>query len=435
MKDHLGIAKRYRWPIMAALVLSMLASLLLGRADKPEYAATAELLFSVNGGNSATDLNQASTYLERQMTSYSKMVLTPIVLDPAIKDMKVDMAAGQLAAMIGTEVPTSTTLLDITVTADDPAVAAKLANGVANSTAEVVGDISPAPKDSGESVKATVISKAVPPASTGGLGTLPRLVLGLLVGLALSVGLVALLRSFDRRLYSIADLRRVATDVPVLTGLAPVGTLDGVEEPQRALQAGNERAEEGFRRVRSSLRATWPRLGDQESGNAFTMAVTSPRGGDAAHVSRGIARSLAEGGRRVLHIDADLRRSGEGTGFGDLLTGHSDSAQITTDAKLPELSFLSSGSLNGQEPGAALGGVGLPRIIAALGKDRDVVILSAPGVGVGADAEEIARVADGTVLTVELGRSRDADVSNALERVGEVSAVVLLAKGAEPLDA
>ncbi len=42
------------------------------------------MLFSIAAASSAMELNQASTYLERAMTSYSAMTTTPYVLDPVI---------------------------------------------------------------------------------------------------------------------------------------------------------------------------------------------------------------------------------------------------------------------------------------------------------------------------------------------------------------
>ncbi|MGO4957013.1 hypothetical protein ACTQ49_07035 [Luteococcus sp. Sow4_B9] len=434
MNDYLVVAKRYRLPIILVMLLSIAGAVALGQVGKPKYQATAELLFSVNGGNSATDLNQASTYLDRQMTSYARLVQTPVVLDPAIQRLGGGIDASTLAGMVDTEVPTSTTLLDVTVTADDPARAAQLANEIANSTATVVGDLSPAPKDSGESVKATVIAPAEVPEVAGGMGLVPRIVMGTLLGLVLSAAIVALLHALDRRLHRSEDLRRIAQRVPVLAGRSQ---MHGTGEP-RALLTGAQPIDEDFRRVRSSLQSAWPALVLGQDGHEFRIAVSTPRGGAPHGMSAGIASALAETGRNVLYVDADLRASADGQrGLAEVLSGRAAVDTVLQKNTQPGLTVLPAGNPEGRDAGAIVGGRDFATLLDRLSNGYELVVVNTPVMDDSADAEAIARLCDGVVLSVDLGRLRTSDVRSAVNRMATAnpSGIVVLANGAGRPDA
>lgn len=420
-KDYWGTAKRHRLPIALLVCLSMLASVLMGQLEKPKYTATTELLLSVSGGQSATDLNQASTYLERQMTSYARLVSTPVVLEPALKELGLDMTPAQLSSMVDTQVPTTTTLMDITVSADNPEDAARLANAVGDSTAKVVGEISPDPKGDEDSIKATVISRAIVPNATAkGLGTLPRLVIGLLAGLALSLGLVALLRALDRRVHRVDDLRRIAQRVPTLAGLRTEN--DHIQRD--ALLDGTSEITSDHRRIRSSLLSAWPAMADGSS--PFTVAVTAVQESPAGALAAGIARALAETGRSALYVEAD-----PSVGKQDP-AGKRDKRPTIQRGRVPNLATLELGS----DAPSLVEARDFDRQLAEAARDFDVVVLNAPSASQDAGAEEVARVSDGAVVVVELGRDKTAVIRDCINRVAAASpgAVVTLANGVDSLD-
>jgi capsular exopolysaccharide synthesis family protein len=137
--------------------------------------------------------------------------------------------------------------------------------------------------------------------------------------------------------------------------------------------------------------------------------------------------ALAEGGKRVLLIDADLRRPGVHTLFELPLTPGLSNALLEEEAELPAratavagLSVLAAGDPP-PNPGEF---VASPRLVRLLDRARpsfDYVLIDSPPVSLVADAAVLAPAVDGVLLVVSAGRTKRDLARRAkdqLERVG-----------------
>lgn len=126
-------------------------------------------------------------------------------------------------------------------------------------------------------------------------------------------------------------------------------------------------------------------------------------------VSLNLATSLAEAGKKVLFIDADLRRSvidrkyqvGKvDKGLTHYLSGQASETEIIYSTTISHLSMIFAGPYT-PDPTALLRDELFSITIQKLREEYDYIVLDTPPVGSVIDAAIVATVCDGIVLVIE----------------------------------
>lgn len=117
-------------------------------------------------------------------------------------------------------------------------------------------------------------------------------------------------------------------------------------------------------------------------------------------VSMGLAVSLAEGGKRVLFVDADLRKSvlmgrhrvtGEVKGLTHFLSGQADVKEVILRTQEPNLFVTFAGSVP-PNPAELLGGRRFEAFLDGARQAYDYVIIDAPPLGSVIDAGDHCKI-------------------------------------------
>ena len=242
--------------------------------------------------------------------------------------------------------------------------------------------------------------------------------IGLIVGLSLGIGLaLALQLLFD----TIAEPRDVRSKLhlPVL-GAIPMEP-DG-RAPMEALTDRKSELSEAYHSVRTALKFARP------EGLPSSVLVSSTRPAEGKSTSAyAIALTVAKLGSRVLLIDADLRKPTfassrkDGHGLGHLLTHDEPLMPLVEKTKTDNLSLLPVGRFSGSAADL-LSSNRLPVLIKEAAEAYDMVVIDAPPVLGLADAPLLASVVEATVLVVESGKSRTADVQEMVRRLADAGA-------------
>ncbi len=160
-----------------------------------------------------------------------------------------------------------------------------------------------------------------------------------------------------------------------------------------------------------------------------SLLVTSPgANADKSVTLANLAVIMAEGGRQVILVDADLRRPALHGIFG---LGNERGLSTLFDGDVPDiplqesgvagLRVLTSGPLP-QNPSVLLGSARMEEIIAALTKMADLVLFDAPPVIAVTDAALLAARVDGTLLVVRVGGTLREHVEQARALLEKVNA-------------
>lgn len=126
-------------------------------------------------------------------------------------------------------------------------------------------------------------------------------------------------------------------------------------------------------------------------------------------VSFQLAASLAQAGKRVLLMDADLRRSvlqsrlhvkGKVIGMSHYLSGMSNADKIIYETDVPGMYIMFAGT-RVPNPAELLGSAGFEKLIGALKGVFDYVIVDTPPLGQVVDCAVIAPGLDGVLMVVD----------------------------------
>lgn len=247
----------------------------------------------------------------------------------------------------------------------------------------------------------------------------------LALGLLLGLGAAFVLDRLDTRVRSAADLERIL-------GARTLGTIPRFAERLRPAAsrlvtvhapAGPEA--DAFRRLRTSV------LLAGEADGIRTLAITSAIAHEGkTTVAANLAVALAQGGRRVVLIGADLRRPGiedlfglpAAPGLSDLLLGHCTIDDV--EHQVGDLTVITRGS-EVDTPTDLLGSETTTRAILELGHGFDHVLVDTPPVLAVADVLVLAPTLDATLMVVSLAQSSSAQVAEAGTELALAGAKVL----------
>jgi succinoglycan biosynthesis transport protein ExoP len=490
LRRQLIIVRAWLWFLIASVLLAASAAFLISGAMPRIYDAQSALLV----GQSLTAANPNSDQLlaaQRLSQTYATVVTTRPVAQRVITALGLQMTADELLGEVRSDAPASSALVYVTVSDTDPVRAAKIANAFAD---ELVAE-SPAiqgqqadlqkaiqtnldstqaqitqtqgqidqltaitSRTAGEdqelqtlesdlvSLRATyaallpnlttnssntltVVEPAVPPAGPSSPRTLLNVILAALLGLLAAVGIAFLVEYLDDTVASSGDVQEV-TGLPTL-GVVPVmaGTSKRGEMYRLVtLLTPHSPVAESYRAFRTNIEFASVDI------PLHTMLVTSsvPQEGKTTTTAN-LGIVFAQAGRRVLLVDADLRKPGLHSIFGlpnqlgltalfrDETLTVENVAQFT---ELDGLKVVTTGALP-PNPAELLGSQRWRAILESLKAEADLIILDSPPLQAVTDAALLAAAVDGTVLVIQARRTRRGAIVSAREALARGGGKVL----------
>lgn len=419
------------WILVVALALGgATVAYLVSDAQMPVFKASASVYFSLSQGTTSADLNQGSAYTQAQMLSFATLATSSITLDGVIDDLGLDTTPLRLSRNIEASIPQNTVILNITASSASPKRAAEVANSVASNLSATVAELSPTTPDANAAVSARVIEPAVEPTVQSSPSKSRDTLLGGILGLVAGAVIAVLFALFDTRVRSAESLSSVTT-TPVL---GQVGRFQSSNDPRPVIiREPNGIEAEWLRRVRAGLRFA------SIDKDVRIIAITSgvPSEGKTT-LSVELALAAAEGGSRVLLVDADLRRPRvaewlglDGSiGLTTVLVGGVESEVARSRYGATNLDLLLSGDVP-PNPSELLSSSRMAQVLSELAEEYDLVIVDIAPVLSVADAALISPHVDLTLLVVDASRARKPQVLRsirALEAGGAHVSGILLNK-------
>jgi non-specific protein-tyrosine kinase len=417
---------RERWKsIVVITLLATLTGVILTWQETPLYSARTTLFVSAwNSGGTAVSAYQDSLLSQQRVKSYTELLRGERVMRAVADQLKLDVPPSHLAGKVSTTVISDTALLAVTVTDASPPRAQAIADAIATQFTRLVPTFETGPDNKQPGVRVTVVSPAslpteqISPRPTRNIGG--AFALGLLIG----VGLAVARQHLDTTV-------KTADEVSELAGAPTLGiVVADPQVPKRPLIIHDgpyaPRAE-AFRKIRTGLQFV-----DVDRAHKVVLVTSSVAGEGKTTTACNLAITLAQSGKRVLLIDADLRRPRAnrylglpgGVGLTSVLVGTAslaDAVQVWGDDLMW---VLASGPIP-PNPSEMLGSRHMRELLTRLRDEYDLVLIDAPPVLPVTDAATTAAACDGVIVVVRHGCTRRDQVTGTVAALRTVDATLL----------
>jgi capsular exopolysaccharide synthesis family protein len=417
--------RRSWWIIVLLAVLGAVTGYVYSKRQTPVYAA--HLSFYVRSpALSSVDANSSNQFAEERATSYALLVSSDKLARLVKASTHLTLDERDIAGEISGTAQLNTVFVDVTIKDVSTKRALLIAKAVGDQFPKLVSslDNQGVPQGASSAVQLTVVSGprvgAAPVSPRTSLNTALAFLLGLILGLAIAV---------------LRELLDVSVSTPeALAEFAGVPTLGTIAlDPDiktRPLVVGDvaySTRAEAMRQLRTNLQFI------DSTRPARTVVVTSTRDGEGkSTVSVNLALVVAETGRRVLLIGADLRRPRvhelldieSGIGLSNLLAGQRELDEVLQPWGDSGLVVLPCGPIP-PNPSELLGSQRMGELLATCAERFDLVVIDTPPLRPVTDAAVVAANADGAILVFWHGHTKRVHLQAAVHALEAVNARVL----------
>lgn len=422
LTDYIRILRKNWLAILIATLLGVLAAAGWSATRTPEYEAQSTVFVSTMSSGTVSELQQGSNFTQSRMTTYASFVTTPVVLNPVISDLQLDVTAGSLAQSVSASNPANTQLISITVTDPDPSRAADISNALAASLTDTIESVETPNGSTTSPVRVTTMRDAIAPTRPSSPNIPLNIALGGLIGLAAGIAIAVLRTVLDTRIRTPRDVEAV-TDRPIVGAIAydpkaktrPLIVHDDPLSPRS----------ESFRALRTNIQFL-----DMGGRASFVVTSSLPDEGKST-TALNLAIALADAGKRVALVDTDLRKPKAaeylgiegGVGLTDVLIGRARIEDVMLPWGERSLHVLGAGRIP-PNPSELLGSEQMRALMHSLEAEFDIVLCDAPPLLPVTDAAILAKTTSGAIVVVAAGRTSRHQLESALVALDTVDARV-----------
>ncbi len=258
----------------------------------------------------------------------------------------------------------------------------------------------------------SIVEPALPPTEPARPNKALNLGLGLLVGLVGGIALAFLIENLDTTLFTTEQIEEA-------TGGKILGQIPKLKL-RRGARFNNLPVSEAFSRLRTNL----DHLDHSESTPQTIMVTSAEPAEGKSTVAVNLARALAQSGKSVILVDADLRAPvlhrvfdlPNSRGLSTILQKGVSLDEAIQHSKMARVFVLTSGPLP-SNPNELLGSPEMKSLMQQLVNLFGVVVLDTPPFLPVTDAAVLSRTVDGVLLVVARGQSRREAVQATCEQI------------------
>ena len=391
----------------------------------PEYESSA--MFYVNNsnlslGDASVSISSGDLTTSRNLVdSYIVILNTRETLVDVIDYAGISRTYKEVRKMLSASAVNETEIFQVTVTGTDPQEAERIANAIAYILPKRIGTII-------DGTSAKVVDAAIVPTKPSSPSYTKNTIVGFLLGLVMTVGVIALREIFDTTIRVEDDITQcckhpILAAVPDMTapgkGSSSYGygsgrskkgkyTVDMQQAKRRTIGPNiSFAASEAYKLLRTKLQFSFA-----DENDCHIIGLSSALSGEGKSLTAvNLAYALSQLDKKVLLVDCDMRRPTLAEKLGILKTPGL-SSYLTRQCHLNDLVQVCE--LKEGEPGfhTIAAGQNPPNPVELLSSDRmkkaldamrkiyNYVILDLPPVGEVSDALAIAKETDGILLVV-----------------------------------
>lgn len=405
--ENLGYLEifRQRWLVLVlAVALGVGSAAIVAFSIPSSFTATATLFLSVK--DSSATLAERSQFSQARVASYPDLVHSEKVLRPTINDLGLGLSVPELSGMVSATNPDNTVLIDVNGRAGNGGTAAAIANTIAENLSDLVAEVE---NDNTFSVSLDRLIPAIAPTTPSSPQRPVILGLGLIAGLAAGAIVALLLTRFDRRLRTVAGVRR-ASGLPVLGMI-----------PRRLLPRRHDSAEPIIRTAMADAMLT---IRQANGGGVPRLLLLVPVGKKAppARIRLALAGAEAATGRDVLLVETESADETanespvvkDGPGLTELIEGTATLSNSTVTHDGTGIRVLPAGTVETTQLHAE---TSIRSVVTRLISESDIVIAQSTQSSRPASIALLAPYSDVVVMIARYGRSTDSDLARAVTQL------------------
>lgn len=437
------------WLIVpAAIIGAVLAFMGTYFLITPLYESSA--MFYVN--NNSISVGEASLSISSaDITASKSLVDTYIVIlntretmNDVIDYAGINRSYSDITDMIKAEAVNETEIFRVVVTSPNPKEAEKIANSIAYILPKRISSIV-------EGTSAKIVDSAVVPSKPSSPSYVKNTMLGFLLGLAMSVGIIVLHELFDVTIRVEDDITQmckypVLAAVPNMAAPSKGSHYYGYGSKKSPAKAGNHpkqpvmiggdisfASSEAYKLLRTKLQFSFA----DDEHRCRVIGLSSALSGEGKSLTAiNLAFTLSQIGKRVILLDCDMRRPTiaeklniqKKPGLSSCLSGQTQLDGLVQFCGLKEdkkaFHVISAGE-NPPNPIELLSSSRMRKVLDTLRGHYDYVILDLPPVGEVSDAMAVAKEVDGMLVLVRQDYCNRPALTDAIQQLEFVDAKIL----------
>jgi capsular exopolysaccharide synthesis family protein len=421
LQQYLHAVRTNWWAVALPVVFAVAIGAFVASRAEPQYRASVTFFVATSNQPAGQSAVQGDEFAQRRVNSYLGLLSTDRLANKVIDESGLDLAPSQIKRMMGADSDVDTLLLTATVTHESQELVERVAQAVSSEFVDLVDEVenrgSGRPAVQLEVVSGPNVTK-VPAQRAVAIGV--PAAIGLVVGL----GLAWLLEVRDKTIRSEAQLRELE-QAPVL-GMVPFDRRLR-EGPRGRRVAASSAGLEAFRQLRTNLEFI-----DVGSPVQILVVTSSVAEEGKTTTAINLAAALVAANRRVLIVEADLRRPTlddhfkvrGSVGLTDVIVGRGELEAAMQPVGVNGLMLLPSGKLP-PNPSELLGSDAMVQLLERLRDRFDVVVVNTPPLLPVTDAAVLSAHADGVLVVVRAGRTTRQQLTLAMRTLNAVGARVL----------
>ena len=300
IRDFLNYLKKYVLVIVAVSLVLVIGVFVYDKSiKKPLYTTyTTIILTKSNEAQTGTTITQNDILLNQKLVeTYSKIIKSKLVLEQVISETGVTYTAEELSENVSVEAYENTEMLKISVTDQDPELAANIANSIAQVFSGEIAKIY-------QINNISVVDVAVTPEEVSN-NTLKRdLLIALFISIFGTIGVVFVVYYFDDTVKLTDDLEE-EIGMPVVAKVfkSDIGSKNNRKIELLVQKYPKSVVSESIKTLRTNLQFS------SVDEDIKTILITSSIPGEGkSFISANLAISFAQTDKRVLIVDCDMRK-------------------------------------------------------------------------------------------------------------------------------
>ena len=211
------------WIIILSMIIGgVLAYGMTSEFITPKYNSDA--LFCVNNSKKTVEgvqITSADITASKSLVDTFMVILkSRTTLNEIIDDVSCDYTTDELSSMISSEAVNATEIFKVTVTNTDPVLAEQITSAVVKIMPEKVTDLI-----EGSSVK--IVDTASTPMKPSSPNYQKNILLGIILGMLLSIGIIVVIKLLDQKISTISYLSSTYPELPILAVIPVVKPVTG----------------------------------------------------------------------------------------------------------------------------------------------------------------------------------------------------------------